>query len=46
MKIVGCDLHAEQRTIALVDTETGEFAEKTLAHDGNKVREFRVKTNL
>jgi len=23
-----------------VDTETGEFTEKTLAHEGNKVREF------
>jgi hypothetical protein len=40
MKIVGCDLHAKQQTIAMVDTETGEFSEKTLAHEGNKVREF------
>ena len=24
----------------MVDTETGEFTEKTLAHEGNKVREF------
>ncbi len=40
MKIVGCDLHAKQQTIAMVDTETGEFTEKTLAHEGNKVREF------
>jgi len=39
MKIVGCDL-AKQQTIAMVDTETGEFTEKTLAHEGNKVREF------
>jgi hypothetical protein len=30
MKIVGCDLHAKQQTIAMVDTETGEFSEKTL----------------
>jgi hypothetical protein len=30
MKIVGCDLHARQQTIAMVDTETGEFTEKTL----------------
>ena len=30
MKIVGCDLHAKQQTIAMVDTETGEFTEKTL----------------
>jgi len=40
MKIVGCDLHAKQQTIAMVDTETGEFTEKTLAHEGDKVREF------
>jgi hypothetical protein len=39
-KIQGCDLHAKQQTIAMVDTETGEFTEKTLAHEGNKVREF------
>jgi hypothetical protein len=40
MKIVGCDLHARQQTIAMVDTESGEFFEKTLAHEGNAVREF------
>jgi hypothetical protein len=40
MKIVGCDLHARQRTIAMVDTETGEFTENTLCHEGNAVREF------
>ena len=40
MKIVGCDLHARQQTIAMVDTETGEFTEKTLLHEGNAVREF------
>jgi transposase len=40
MKIVGCDLHARQQTIAMVDTESGEFTEKTLAHEENAVREF------
>jgi transposase len=40
MKIVGCDLHARQQTIAMVDTETGEFTEKTLSHEGNAVRRF------
>jgi transposase len=40
MKIVGCDLHARQQTIAMVDTETGEFTEKTLFHEGNAVRAF------
>jgi hypothetical protein len=40
MKILGCDLHAKQQSIAMVDTETGEFTEKTLSHEGNEVREF------
>ena len=40
MKIVGCDLHAKQQTIAMVDTDTGEFIERTLAQEGNAVREF------
>jgi hypothetical protein len=42
VKIVGCDLHARQQTIAIamVDSETGEFAEKTLCHEGNAVRAF------
>ncbi len=40
MKILGCDLHAKQQTIAMVDTETGEFTEKTLNHESNEVREF------
>ena len=40
MKIVGCDLHARQQTIAMVDSETGEFTEKTISHEGNAVREF------
>jgi hypothetical protein len=40
MKIVGCDRHARQQTIAMVDTETGEFTEKTLDHEGNAVRAF------
>lgn len=40
MKIVGCDLHARQQTIAMVDSETGEFTEKTISHEENAVREF------
>ena len=40
MKILGCDLHAKQQTIAMVDTETGEFTERTLSHEGKEVREF------
>jgi hypothetical protein len=40
MKIVACDLHARQQTIAMVDTETGEFTEKTLCHERSAGREF------
>src|SRR5260370_7548104 len=40
MRIIGCDLHALQQTISMVDTETGEVTEKTLAHEGETVREF------
>jgi hypothetical protein len=40
MKIQGCDLHAKQQTIAMVATNTGEFRERTLAREGNAVREF------
>src|ERR1700741_4455247 len=40
MKIVGCDLHARQQSIAMVDSETGVLTEKVLKHEGNAVREF------
>jgi len=40
MNIIGCDLHARQQTIAMVDTESGEFTEKTLSHEGIALREF------
>ena len=40
MKIVGCDLHARQQSIAMVDTETGVLTEKVLKHEGNAVRSF------
>jgi transposase len=40
MKIVGCDLHARQQSIAMLDTETGELTEKVIRHEGNAVREF------
>jgi hypothetical protein len=41
MKILGCDLHAKQQTIAMVDTETGEFTEKMLSHD-HVLRGYRL----
>jgi transposase len=40
MKIVGCDLHARQQSIAMVDTETGELTKKRLMHERNGVRDF------
>ena len=40
MKIIGCDLHAAQQTIAMLDRETGEVVEKTLKHEGETVRDI------
>ena len=43
MKILGCDLHAKQQTIAMVDTETGEFTEKTLTMKRIKCESFTLR---
>jgi hypothetical protein len=40
MRIIGCDLHARQQTLAMLDTVTGEVVKTTLKHEGNNVREF------
>jgi len=40
MQILSVDLHARQQSVSMVDTETREVIEKTLAHEGNTVREF------
>ena len=40
MQIIGCDLHARQQTLAILDTATGEVVNKTLTHEGDSVREF------
>jgi transposase len=40
MRMIGCDLHAAQQTIAMLDCATGEIVEKTLKHEGETVREF------
>jgi transposase len=40
MKIIGCDLHARQQTLAMLETTTGEVVKVTLKHEGNNVREF------
>ncbi len=40
MRIIGCDLHASQQSIAMLDRETGETVEATLKHEGDTVRNF------
>jgi transposase len=40
MRIIGCDLHARQQTLAMLETTTGEVVNLTLMHEGNNVREF------
>ena len=40
MRIIGCDLHAAQQTIAMLDRETGDVVERTLRHEGTTVRDF------
>ena len=40
MRIIGCDLHATQQTIAMLDRESGEVVERTLKHDGTTIRDF------
>src|SRR6202451_4218423 len=40
MRIIGCDFHTRQQTLAMLDTETGEIVKMTLTHEGNHVREF------
>jgi hypothetical protein len=40
MRLIGCDLHASQQSIAMLDGDTGEIVEKTLTHEGGVVREF------
>lgn len=40
MRIIGCDLHARQQTLAMLDVATGEVEEHVLTHDGSAVREF------
>ncbi len=40
MRLIGCDLHASQQSIAMLDRDTGAVTEKTLKHEGETVREF------
>lgn len=40
MRMIGCNLHRAQQTIAILDCETGERIERTLKHEGSVVRDF------
>jgi hypothetical protein len=40
MQIIGCDLHARQQTLAMLDTETRDVVNRTFTHEGHSVREF------
>lgn len=40
MQMIGCDLHARQQTLAILDTVTGVLEERVLEHQANNVREF------
>ena len=40
MRIIGCDLHAAQQTIAMLDRDSGEVVERTVKHEGTAVRDF------
>ena len=37
---IGCDLHARQQSLAMLETTTGEVVNLTLMREGNEVREF------
>ncbi len=43
MRIIGCDLHARQQTLAMLETTTGEMVNLTVMHEGNNVGEFYSK---
>src|SRR5438552_9316224 len=40
MTLVGCDLHARDQQVAVLDTATGEIQERHLVHDGDSVEQF------
>ena len=40
MRLIGCDLHARQQSLAMLETTTGEIVNLVLKHEGNEVREF------
>ena len=46
MRLIGCDLHASQQTIAMLDCATGEISRHTLQHEGEAVRAFYRELSL
>ncbi len=40
MRIIGCDYHPSMQDIACVDTETGEYLERTLQHSTGEAEKF------
>jgi transposase len=40
MRMIGCDFHAGQQTLAMLDQDTGEVSQHTLKHEGETVRTF------
>jgi transposase len=40
MRIIGCDFHAGQQTLAMLDRDTGEISRQTLKHEGDTVATF------
>ena len=40
MRIIGCDLHAAQQSVAMVDCDTGEITRSTITHEADTVRKF------
>jgi transposase len=40
VKIIGCDLHARQQTLAMLDSVTGEVVKTTRKHESDLVRGF------
>jgi transposase len=40
MILVGCDLHARDQQVAVLDTATGEIQEQRLLHEGGGVEQF------
>jgi hypothetical protein len=43
MRIVGCDLHGRQQTLAMLETTTGEGVKMTLKHEDTRGKHANQK---